>query len=56
MGDAKLTSRQLAEVLDRIDEIEKHTRALRQQLIESMAKRRRERLSGRPLRARPTSR
>jgi hypothetical protein len=40
MGDAKLTPRRLADVLHRLDEIEKHSKAVRQQVIEAMAERR----------------
>ena len=41
MADAKLTPRQLADVLERLEEIVKHSKGVRQQLIEAMADRRR---------------
>ncbi len=41
MADAKLTPRQLVDVLHRLDAIETHSRHVRQQLIEAMADRRR---------------
>jgi hypothetical protein len=41
MADAKLTPRQLVDVLHRLDAIESHSRHVRQQLIEAMADRRR---------------
>ena len=39
MADAKLNPRQLVDVLQRLDEIEKHSKGIRQQLIEVMAQR-----------------
>ena len=41
MADAKLNPRQLVDMLHRLDEIEKHSKGIRQQLIEVMAQRRR---------------
>lgn len=41
MADAKLTPRQLVDVLHRLEAIETHSRKVRQQLIEAMADRRR---------------
>ena len=41
MADAKLSPRQLADLLERLDEIAKHGKGIRQQLITAMAERRR---------------
>ena len=43
MADAKLNPRQLANLLQRLEEIEKHSKGVRQQLIQAMAERRRDR-------------
>jgi hypothetical protein len=40
MGDAKLNPRQLADLLQRLDEIDKQGKGIRQQLINAMAQRR----------------
>jgi hypothetical protein len=41
MADAKLSPRQLVDVLQRLDEIEKHGKGIRHHLIVAMAERRR---------------
>lgn len=41
MADAKLTPRQLVDVLHRLEAIETHSKRVREQLIEAMASRRR---------------
>jgi hypothetical protein len=56
MADAKLNPRQLVEVLRRLDEIEKHSKGIRQQLIEVMAQRRRDANPRRTKRSRHTKR
>jgi hypothetical protein len=40
MADAKLNPRQLVDLLQRLDEIDRHGKGIRQQLIEAMAQRR----------------
>jgi hypothetical protein len=39
MADAKLNPRQLVDLLQRLDEIEKHSKGIRQHIIEVMAER-----------------
>jgi hypothetical protein len=39
MADAKLNPRQLVDLLQRLDEIEKHSKSIRQHIIEVMADR-----------------
>ena len=41
MGDAKLSPRVLADLLDRLDEVGRSVQAMRRQLIVAMAERRR---------------
>jgi hypothetical protein len=54
MADAKLSPRQLADLLDRLDEVKQSVEAMRQHLILAMAERRRPaaKRASRPKRAR----
>jgi hypothetical protein len=56
MADAKLNPRQLVDVLQRLDEIEKHSKSVRQHLIQAMADRRRTAAPSRRTRARQVKR